>query len=92
MELFIHLYLLNFIRTIIIIAVIYFGMRLFTRYILPIILDKKIKDMHNKMQDKQKQQNRTNRNEGDVTIEYEKNRNKNQSRNNGEYVDFEEVE
>ena len=92
MELFIHLYLLNFLRTVIIIAIIYFGIRLFTRYILPVILDKKIKDMHEKMQDQQKQQRRTNRNEGDVTIEYDDSRNKNRTQNNGEYVDFEEVE
>jgi hypothetical protein len=59
---------------------------------LPAILDKKIKDMHQKMQDQQKQQHQTNRSEGDVTIEYENGRNKNRGRNNGEYVDFEEVE
>ena len=92
MELFIHLYLLNFIRTVVIIAAIYFIIRLFTRYILPAILDKKIKDMHEKMQNQQKQQRRTNRNEGDVTIEYGNNRNKNRNQSNGEYVDFEEVE
>jgi hypothetical protein len=92
MELFIHLYLLNFIRTVVIIAAIYFIIRLFTRYILPIILDKKIKDMHEKMQNQQKQQHRTNRSEGDVTIEYNDSRNKNRNQGNGEYVDFEEVE
>ncbi len=92
MELFIHLYLLNFIRTVVIIAAIYFIIRLFTRYILPTILDKKIKDMQQKMQDQQKQQHRTNRNEGDVTIEYENNQNKNRNQKSGEYVDFEEVE
>lgn len=92
MELFIHLYLVSFIRTIFIIAVIYFIIRLFTRYILPLILDKKVKDMQQKMRDQQKQQHRTNRSEGDVTIEYENNRNKNRGQNKGEYVDFEEVE
>jgi len=92
MELFIHLYLLNFIRTAVIIAVIYFAVRLFTRYILPTILNKKIKDMHEKMQDRQKQQRSTNRSEGDVTIEYENDRDKTHGKNKGEYIDFEEVE
>lgn len=92
MELFIHLYLVNFIRTVIIIAVIYFGIRLFTRYILPTIVDKKIKDMHEKMQDQQKQKQRATRSDGDVTIEYDNKREQSRNRNDGEYIDFEEVE
>jgi len=92
MELFIILNPVGLFRTIIFIAVIYFLVRLFTRYILPLILNKKIKDMQQKMHNQQKQQHRTNRSEGDVTIEYENNRNKNHGQNKGEYVDFEEVE
>ncbi|MFW5773811.1 MAG: DUF4834 family protein [Tangfeifania sp.] len=92
MELFIILNPVGLFRTIIFIAVIYFVARLFMRYILPLILDKKIKDMQQKMRDQQKQQHRTSKNEGDVTIEYENNRNKNRGQNYGEYVDFEEVE
>jgi len=92
MELFIHLYLLNFIRTVVIIAAIYFVVRLFTRYILPVILNKKIKDMQQKMHNQQKQHQRTNRSEGDVTIEHDNSRNKNRGKSDGEYVDFEEVE
>jgi hypothetical protein len=92
MELFIHLYIVGFIRTLVIIAVVYFAIRLFTRYVLPLILDKKIKDMQHKMREQQKQQQHPNRSEGDVTIEYEKRRNRNQNHDDGEYVDFEEVD
>jgi len=91
MELFIHLYIVGFIRTLVIIAAVYFAIRLFTRYVLPFILDKKIKDMQHKMREQQKQQH-PNRSEGDVTIEYDKKRNRNHNQKDGEYVDFEEVD
>lgn len=92
MELFIHLYLVNFIRTLIIIAVIYYAIRLFTRYVLPHILNKKINEMQQKMQEQQKRQQRGNRPEGDVTLEFDKRRNKGDRDDEGEYVDFEEIE
>lgn len=92
MSLFVTLYIVNFLRTLIIIAIIYFAIRLFTRYVLPLILENKIKQMQEKMQEQQKQQRRTGKQEGEVTIEYDKNRNNVRNRNEGEYVDFEEVE
>jgi uncharacterized membrane protein (DUF106 family) len=92
MNLFITLYIVNFLRTLIIIAIIYFAIRLFTRYVLPLILENKIKDMQQKMQEQQKQQRRTGKQEGEVTIEYDQKRNNIRNRDDGEYVDFEEVE
>jgi uncharacterized membrane protein (DUF106 family) len=92
MNVFITLYIVNFLRTLIIIAVIYFAIRLFTRYVLPLILENKIKDMQQKMQDQQKRQRRTGKQEGEVTIEYDQKRNNIRNRDEGEYVDFEEVE
>lgn len=92
MNLFITLYIVNFLRTVIIIAIIYFAIRLFTRYVLPLLLEKKVKEMQQKMQEQQKQQRRSGKQEGEVTIEYDKKRNNVSSGNEGEYVDFEEVE
>lgn len=92
MELFILLNPVGLFKTIIFIAIVYFAIRLFTRYVLPLILDKKIKDMQHKMREQQKQQQQPNRGEGDVTIEYDKRRNRNQNHDDGEYVDFEEVD
>jgi hypothetical protein len=86
------LFLVGFVRTLVIIVVIYFAVRLFNRYVLPIILNKKIKDMQQKMHERQKQNQQPNRSEGDVTIEYDKRRDKNRNQSDGEYVDFEEVE
>ncbi|SHF45300.1 protein of unknown function [Mariniphaga anaerophila] len=92
MNLFVTLYVVNFFRTLIIIGVIYFAIRLFTRYVLPLILENKIKEMQQKMQNQQKQQQRTGKHEGDVTIEYDQSKSNVRNRNEGEYVDFEEVE
>ena len=92
MKLFIILYLIGFLRTIIIIAVIYFAIRILTKYVITILFDKKLKDMQQKMQEHQKQQHRSNRNEGDVTIEYDKRKRRNNDNEEGEYIDFEEIE
>lgn len=92
MELFILLNPVGLFRTIIFIAIVYFAFRLFTRYVLPLILDKKIKDMQQKMREQQNQQQNPNRSEGDVTIEYDKKRDRNHNQKDGEYVDFEEVD
>jgi hypothetical protein len=92
MNLFVTLYIVNFLRTLIIIAVIYFALRLFTRYVLPLILENKIKDMQQKMQEQRKQQRGTGKQEGEVIIDYDQKRNNVSNRDEGEYVDFEEVE
>lgn len=92
MNLFITLYIVNFLRTLIIIAIIYFAIRLFTRYVLPLILQNKIKEMQQKMQEQQRQQQSSGKRDGDVTIEYDQKRDNIRNRDDGEYVDFEEVD
>ena len=92
MNLLIILYLTNFLRTLFIIAIIYFGIRLFSRYILPMLLDKGLKNMQQKMQDQQRNRQNSTRPPGDVTIEGNPKHGKNSSQIKGEYVDFEEVE
>ncbi len=92
MDLLILLYLTNFLRTLFIIAVIYYGIRLFSRYILPMLVDKGLKNMQQKMQNQQQQNQRSTRPPGDVTIEGNPQRGKNNGQIKGEYVDFEEVD
>ena len=92
MNLLIILYLVNFLRTILIIAVLYYGIRLFSRYVLPLLVDKGLKNMQQKMQNQQQQNQRPSRPDGEVTIEDNKRDNKNRSQNKGDYVDFEEVD
>lgn len=90
MTLAILLYLVGFVRTLAIIAIIYFGIKLITRYVMPILIDKGVKNMQQKMQNQQRQQ-QAKRPEGEVTIEKNK-ANRGFSSDKGDYVDFEEVD
>jgi uncharacterized membrane protein (DUF106 family) len=92
MNLLVILYIVNFLRTILIIVVIYYGIRLFSKYILPLLVDKGLKNMQQKMQNQQRQNQRTTRPDGEVTIEDTKKSYKSESQNQGDYVDFEEVD
>ncbi len=91
MSLLIILFLTGFLRTLFIIVIIYYGIRLVTRYLLPLLLDKGLKNMQQKMQDQQRQNQRSTRPPGEVTIEFNNSTGKNSSKTKGDYVDFEEV-
>jgi hypothetical protein len=92
MYLFILLYLFNFLRTLLVIVILYYGIRLVVRYLFPMLLDRGLKNMQQKMQDQQRNQQRSNRREGEVTIEGQPSKGKKNDRSGGEYVDFEEVD
>lgn len=83
--------LIGFVRTVVVLLIIFYGIRLVTRYLLPIFFQKTIRNMQSRMQEQMKEQQRQGRHEGEVTLE----RNPNMKSNNtprGEYVDFEEVD
>lgn len=92
MNLFVLLYLTNTLRTILIIVLIYYGIRFLTRYVLPLFVNKGVKDMQQRMYEQQRQNQRNTRREGEVTIESKNQNGKYSRQNQGEYVDFEEVE
>ncbi|MBN2774079.1 MAG: DUF4834 domain-containing protein, partial [Prolixibacteraceae bacterium] len=75
-----------------VIIIIYFIIRLSSRYILPVIIQKEVKNIKQKMEDQYREQQHKGRHEGDVTIEQNKNTRKSDSSGVGEYVDFEEVD
>lgn len=85
-------YMVGFLRTLFIIAVIYFAIRIFTRYILPFLIEKGVKNMQQKMNDQHRQQQNNQRREGEVTVEYKNGEKRNGKQNQGEYIDFEEVD
>ena len=91
MNLFILLNPVGLFRTIVVFAIVYFAVRLFSRHILPFIVENKMQEMQKKMRGQEEYRKRTGKQEGDVTIEYRKNNNNN-NRDVGEYVDFEEVD
>ena len=92
MELLVILYLFNFVRTLFIIAIIYFVIRILSRYVLPLLIDKGVKNMQQKMYEEKKQNQRPNRREGEVIIEKNRKHDKNHDHDEGEYIDFEEVD
>ncbi|MCF6333159.1 MAG: DUF4834 family protein [Draconibacterium sp.] len=92
MDLLIILFLVGFVRTLFIIAVIYYGIRIISKYILPMLIDKGVKNMQQKMQDQQRQTQRSSRPDGEVTIETDKKSNNNSNPVQGDYVDFEEID
>jgi len=89
MNLFVLLYITNFLRTLFYIVLIYYGIRFITRLILPIFVNKGIQQ---KMYEQQRPYQRNTRIEGEVTIESKNSNNRYSQQNQGEYVDFEEVE
>jgi len=89
---FITLYIVGFLRTLLVIAIIYFGIRIFTRYVLPLLLAKGIKNMQEKSQKQQRGAQNPRRPEGEVTIEGQPKSKKQQTNTDEEYIDFEEVE
>ena len=92
MDLLVLLFLTNFIRTLIIIVVIYYAFRFISRYVFPLLLDKGIKNMQNKVYEQQRQSQRATRQPGEVTVENNSSQGRSVKQNKGEYVDFEEVE
>jgi hypothetical protein len=93
---------IGLLRTIAIIALVYFGIKLIARYVLPFLLRWGAKKAQEKMYDdmNQRQQNRHNqqsdkqqvKDDGKVKIEYiKKKKRQSYSDNDGEYVDFEEI-
>lgn len=92
MNLLVLLFLTNFIRTIVIIVVIYYAFRFISRYLFPFLLDRGIKNMQNKVYEQQRQGQRATRQPGEVTIENNSRQGRTVNQSKGEYVDFEEVE
>ena len=81
----------NFIRTLVVILVVWYGIKLVTKYIFPLMLNRTMKNMQSRMEEQIRQQQRGSRREGDVTVEG-KRKNGAAKSNEGEYVDFEEVD
>lgn len=83
--------LIGFIRTVLVLLIIFYAVRLITRFLLPYVFRKTINDMQAKMQQQMREQQRQGKREGEVTIERNPNQN-NRNSQTGEYIDFEEVD
>ncbi len=83
--------IIGFLRTVVVLLVIFYAVRLITRFVVPLLFQKTIKDMQAKMHQQMRDQQRQGKREGEVTIERNQNQN-NRNSQTGEYVDFEEVD
>ena len=81
MDLLIVLFLVGVVRTLLIIVIIYYGIRIVSKYVLPLLVDKGMKKMQQKMQDQQRQHQQPSRPDGEVTIEKNKKNNNNYTQN-----------
>jgi hypothetical protein len=87
---------MGLLRTILILIIIFYVVRLFTRHILPSLfynyMDEKMEELSRKQQkQRQRQQEQAKKREGEVTIDYKPG---DQSKNKpakGDYVDYVEV-
>ncbi len=91
MNLFVLLTIVSFFRTLFIILVIWYGVKLVTKYLFPLFMQKTMKNMQTRMEEQIREQQRSRRYEGDVTVEKDRNV-RNNKHTEGEYVDFEEVD
>ena len=84
--------IVNVLKTILIILLIYYALKFLTRLFAPILLRKMASKMQDKAQQQYNQQQKsTNVKEGETVID-KKPRSSNSNQDVGEYVDFEEID
>lgn len=79
------LFLAGFLRTLFVIIIVYYAIKLIAKYVFPLFISQP-------SQHKNFQNDRQSRREGDVTIEGNRPKSGKISKDEGEYVDFEEVD
>lgn len=86
--LFVILYLANFLRTIGLIVVIYFIFKFVGRLLFPVVVKKAVNNMQSRNSARQREQ----KSEGEVTVENTQQHKTQKHFDQGEYVDFEEID
>lgn len=81
--------MVGLIRTILIIVMIYYGLKFLSRYVLPIVLTNYIKKMQQNQQQRATEQNA---NVGETVVDKKPKTPKSSNNQVGEYVDFEEID
>lgn len=85
--------MIGLFRTIFIILLIYFIIRVISRYVVPFFLKGYVKNITSQMKQQQEEMLRQQKKgkEGDVTVNYTPQKEKNFGKEEGDYVDFEEI-
>lgn len=82
---------MGFLRTIVIIFIIFYVLRLIARYILPSLFVNYVNRKMGGFSGQQQRNTRTQKKEGEVTIDYSPQKKQPKSNDSGEYVDYVEV-
>ncbi|WP_425075176.1 DUF4834 family protein [Psychroserpens sp. S379A] len=85
----------GFFRTILIIALVYYGIKILSRFFAPYLMRYMSKKMQQKFEgqfQQQQQRHNTQRKEGETIIDKVPQQPKTSDKNVGEYVDYEEIE
>jgi Domain of unknown function (DUF4834) len=83
---------MGFIRIILILILFYYGVRIITKYLLPLLLGNYVNRKMNDFQGQSDRQSKTKgrKREGEVTVDYAPQEEKKQN-NRGDYVEYEEI-
>lgn len=81
----------SFLRTLLIFAAIYYGFKLFAKYIAPILLKRAATKFEEKVRNQQKSEDPTSK-VGETVIDKKPGSSKTSNDNVGEYIDYEEVD
>lgn len=91
MTLLILLNIVSFFRTILVLLLVYYGFKFFVRYFAPKLVEKAADKLYQDMKKKEETLKRKTTRQGDVTIDYTDKKPKQYRRNEGDYIEFEEV-
>lgn len=92
MTLFILLNIVSFFRVLLVLIIIYYVFKFFMRFLAPKLVDKAASKLFQDMKNREAAQNRKTTRSGDVIIDYtNKKKQKHYSRNEGDYIEFEEI-
>ena len=85
----------GFLRTILIILLVYYGIKVLSRIFAPVLLryvSKKAEQRFGQQFNQYQQPKETKKKEGEVSIDKMPNQNKSSNKDIGEYVDYEEID
>lgn len=84
---------MGFLKTLLILILIYYGLKILMRFLAPFLIKKVVDKMHKKAKEHfGNQQQKTTVQEGETVIDKKPKTTKQSNKDVGEYVDFEEVE
>ena len=80
------------LNTILVIILIYYGLKFVGRFLVPIFFQKVVKKAEEKFRQQQGFPNDDNSKEGETTIDKKPSQTKGSNKNVGEYIDYEEID